>query len=967
MKFPIHLPALLFAVTLAACGDDVPSPWYAQPSEQLANIGTPVALLDTQLAGSPPAGVGTTLVTGLRADAQSGETRLAVRLRRLERLRYCIPDDEPAAASVRLEAADGSVAWEHVRGAPCPDAKLIAAGDYAVVVAHRGGAAPALFVHEEVREAPLQAVQALAAGTPPGEYWMLQHVATGAYLNHRPTDGPDERRELLSGRNIGFSNTRQFTISRGTVGGMQHDLLRSRVYPGMMAAWSASEPVRFMPDGGVGALPLDAAQIRSGSVALAATGPRTGALCYVQGGSGNPDQGFGARKTICLGLGTDSLVRPYSADPARNYAPKDPAGLLADPGLFRVNPRHLLDASGYVPREGEVVLFVKWSPQLFPGATPNSAFVFDADAMIPDPSFRPFRVRLGPNTAVSLDGGKTAITENGELTWPGVSGEPGASSVQVVPARTVLIESRACVGCDLTGLNLSWRDLSGVDLRRAVLRGVDATSTDFRGANLKNANLTGANLHGANFGSDAERRTVLNEAIFDDANLSFASFAGTSLACVQARGARMPYADFRGASMQCVDMSGSALGGARFDPNLRLPGAGRPRVGGASADPATWALPGVSWQECRADAYTDSVPAADGSFDTIACGGVKLPGARVWPSAPPASGWKYMDLTGAVVRDAGDNPPIGANMSGIDFSGGLYAGVDFGGTVLRGANFDRADLTGANLSRADLSCVRNGVVEAPCASLRAAVLRGANLTYANAKRADFSGAFLSADPGAPAGTPSRRAANLSYLYGPNSAFDGTDLTGVMFANAQIYGTTRLTGTLVRADFSGAVLSGVDFTRAKLQGARFVNTNLVNANFENAEFGAADSGELTTFSGAMLQGAKLRQVQASSTDFTGATLSFSPGTIDVTREIAPGRIGTVRVGFCATIRPASTDTSTTCPIGTQGACTPAQWQASLVRQPQCVPSATEPCPVSTDLTPIVFQPLQADPLLTCAAP
>lgn len=957
---------MVVATLVTACGGDVELPWHAQAAAQIPNLGTPAALLDTQLAESPPAGVGTTLVARPTTGAQAGQTRLAVRIRRLERLRYCIPDDEPAAVAVRLEAADGSIAWEHTRGEPCPEARLIGSGDYAVVVTQRGPAAAALFVHEERRETPLQAAQALAEGTPAGEYWMLQHIASGTYLNHWPSQLPDERRELLSGQEIGFSYRRQFTITRGTVGGVSHDLLRSRADRGKMAVWASGEAVRFVPDAEARALPLDAAQIRSGSVALAATGPRTGALCYVQGGSSNPDQGFGARKTVCLGLGTDGTVRPYFADPARNYAPKDPAGLLADPGLFRTNPRYLLDASGYAPREGEVVLFTGGSTN-FADSTPNSAFVFDADAMVPDPSFRPFRVRFGPNTAVSLDGGRTAITENGALTWPGVPGQPGASSVQVVASRTVLIQSRACVGCDLSGLDVSWRDLSGVDLRRAVLRGVDATGTDFRGANLKNANLTGANLHGANFGSDAERRTVLNEAILDDANLSFASFAGTALACVQARGARMSSADFRGASMQCVDLSGAEMHTARFDPALRLPGAARPRVTGAAERLASWALPGVSWPVCQADAYADATPTADGSFDTIACGGVKLSGARVWTSAPPASGWKHMDLTDAAVRDAGDNPPVGVDLSGIDFSDGLYAGVDLTGAILRGANFDRSDLTGAVLSRADLSCVRTGVTEYPCASFRSAMLRGANLTYANAKRADFSAALLGADTNAPPGTPSRRAANLGYLYGPYAVFDGADLTGVSFANAQIYNTTRLTGALVRADFSGAVLSGVDFAGARLQGAKFVNANLVNANFETAEFGAADSGELTTFSGAMLQGAKFRQVRASSTDFTGATLSFAPGAIQVVREIAPGQLGNVMVGFCATALPLTTDASTTCPLGTPGACVPAQWRATQPRQPRCVPSPSQPCPPSVDLTPVAFEPLMADPLLTCAAP
>jgi uncharacterized protein YjbI with pentapeptide repeats len=77
---------------------------------------------------------------------------------------------------------------------------------------------------------------------------------------------------------------------------------------------------------------------------------------------------------------------------------------------------------------------------------------------------------------------------------------------------TQLLESRACVGCDLQGADLQQSDLRGVDLTRADLRNanlseaqmmaVNLTEAKLQGADLTNAqafvvNLTGANLEGA--------------------------------------------------------------------------------------------------------------------------------------------------------------------------------------------------------------------------------------------------------------------------------------------------------------------------------------------------------------------------------------------------------------------------------------------------------------------------------------
>jgi len=82
-----------------------------------------------------------------------------------------------------------------------------------------------------------------------------------------------------------------------------------------------------------------------------------------------------------------------------------------------------------------------------------------------------------------------------------------------------LLETRACMGCDLSGADLSVQHLIGADLRNADLSGANLTE-----ANLEGADLTGANLEGANL-TDA----FLNQASLHEANLDHVNFTGASL------------------------------------------------------------------------------------------------------------------------------------------------------------------------------------------------------------------------------------------------------------------------------------------------------------------------------------------------------------------------------------------------------------------------------------------------------
>ncbi len=86
-----------------------------------------------------------------------------------------------------------------------------------------------------------------------------------------------------------------------------------------------------------------------------------------------------------------------------------------------------------------------------------------------------------------------------------------------------LLDTDACVECDLSGVNLSGKRLKGVDLERADLAGADLSDSNLSEANLKGADLSGANLKGADLSEADLYKADLTGADLTGADLSEAS------------------------------------------------------------------------------------------------------------------------------------------------------------------------------------------------------------------------------------------------------------------------------------------------------------------------------------------------------------------------------------------------------------------------------------------------------------
>ena len=94
---------------------------------------------------------------------------------------------------------------------------------------------------------------------------------------------------------------------------------------------------------------------------------------------------------------------------------------------------------------------------------------------------------------------------------------------QTTPLET-LISTRKCIGCDLRGIALNFRDLEGVDLTGAKLQNSDMTGSNFREAELTSANVRSADMTRANF-TKADLTVVRN---IDMATLTDTIFSGAT-------------------------------------------------------------------------------------------------------------------------------------------------------------------------------------------------------------------------------------------------------------------------------------------------------------------------------------------------------------------------------------------------------------------------------------------------------
>jgi Pentapeptide repeats (8 copies)/Pentapeptide repeats (9 copies) len=227
---------------------------------------------------------------------------------------------------------------------------------------------------------------------------------------------------------------------------------------------------------------------------------------------------------------------------------------------------------------------------------------------------------------------------------------PAAHAYSAADLKTLMTTNK-CVGCDLSGVDLSSKKLANADLQAANLIGANLTSTNFANANLGGANLTGSNVSNTNFTGAILQAASLVNVNFANTNLtktdlSYGNLVNTNfksaiLNRTDLSSANLALADFTGANLSSINFSGANLAGTK----------GVTTPPGRTSDPSSPSNPTIRPGGSRNPAPDRAIPNVDESSSTI----MRRP--RIY-RIPPGLGRPQRLLPGATRQS---NPVIFGN------------------------------------------------------------------------------------------------------------------------------------------------------------------------------------------------------------------------------------------------------------------------------------------------------------------
>ena len=287
---------------------------------------------------------------------------------------------------------------------------------------------------------------------------------------------------------------------------------------------------------------------------------------------------------------------------------------------------------------------------------------------------------------------------------------------------------------------------SGIKLKSGDFSGMNLSRMDFSEAELEGADFSGANLAGSNFSNACLAHAKLDNAVLDGANLSGANIGRASLSgasCVGVRfteaivhytvmqGANCSKADFAGVTLLEIEAAQSIWQEADLTQATFIKG----KLAGANFTKAR--LLRTTVLECELSA-SDFSEANVESTDFITCmlDGGKFDGSRgpnarfVYRSSLAGASFTGMQAPGANFR--------GTPLAAADFSGALLDGADFSEADCREAVFERASLKGALLMKTDFSKARMSGANLMEVVAQHAVFNGADMRDVNLYGSDLA-------------------------------------------------------------------------------------------------------------------------------------------------------------------------------------------------------------------------------------
>jgi uncharacterized protein YjbI with pentapeptide repeats len=150
---------------------------------------------------------------------------------------------------------------------------------------------------------------------------------------------------------------------------------------------------------------------------------------------------------------------------------------------------------------------------------------------------------------------------------------PATPVESVTTNLTKLLETKACVGCDLTKASFKDTNLQGFNLENANLRGASLERANLQGTNLKGANLQGVDLEKANLQGANLAGANLFDADLEKANLSLANLTGANL-----QKADLGKANLTGTNLEGVDLRGADWEGATGIAKITIQSVPAPKI-----------------------------------------------------------------------------------------------------------------------------------------------------------------------------------------------------------------------------------------------------------------------------------------------------------------------------------------------------------------------------------------------------
>jgi uncharacterized protein YjbI with pentapeptide repeats len=384
-----------------------------------------------------------------------------------------------------------------------------------------------------------------------------------------------------------------------------------------------------------------------------------------------------------------------------------------------------------------------------------------------------------------------------------------STSTAVQENIKILIETRSCPQCDLSGANLSRFDLSGANLNGANLSRSKLALANLSEANLQNANLREANFSGADLANTDMRGADLTGTIFAGAYMvgtmldgkmkNTAPYASDKISDVEesvyvedtgkskrpqetevvnpVESAVFPYAE----TSETMTPSESAVApDAKVAPDIdevriqedvvaTLATDDLPDISETKKHPAPEQLTDATIEKApeAEDVLVNEVLVEENKVEDLVTNdkesvaekspqsidvpeeskGIVQSVLNMFSSAEPST---EVLRNAAVLLDS--NHCYGCDLQGVNLSGENLDGADLEGAnlsnaILKGTDFEGANLKGANLSGADLSGA-----DLSEADLYKADLSGANLSDANLEKillddANFTGVIGYNSPG----------------------------------------------------------------------------------------------------------------------------------------------------------------------------------------------------------------------------